>query len=62
MVEETVPAAEGTGNSGDFYTAAQNGYDLTNTLTGTTEISGSKIWTDNGRTERTEITLNLYAN
>ncbi|MDO4459911.1 MAG: Cna B-type domain-containing protein, partial [Clostridia bacterium] len=43
------------------YTTAQNGYDFTNTITGTTSVSGTKTWVDGNRTHtnKDEIVLTL---
>ncbi len=59
-VEESQP--EAVNGENDIYQMTQNGYDLTNTLTGTTRIRGTKVWRDNGWTDRGEIVLTLYAN
>ena len=59
-VEESQP--EAVNGENDTYQMTQNGYDLTNTLTGTTGIRGTKVWRDNGWTDRGEIVLTLYAN
>ena len=59
-VEESQP--EAVNGENDTYQMTQNGYDLTNTLTGTTGIRGTKVWRDNGWTDRGEIVLTIYAN
>ena len=47
------------------YVRTQDGNTITNTLTGTTEISGSKVWVDNSNaygTRPTALTVTLYQN
>ena len=63
-VKETIPTAGGD----DRYAASNEGtanadYELTNTLTGKTEVSVSKTWKDGSDTENTrpgEIVIQLY--
>lgn len=62
-VKETRAVPEGeAGKTGDTYKMTQEGYDFTNTLTGTTEVTGVKTWRDNGKTDRGSIELTLYRN
>ena len=62
-VEEIQAVPGGSaGEAGDTYEMSQDGFDFTNVLTGTTEVTGTKTWRDNGRTQRGPIVLTLYAN
>lgn len=62
-VKETQAVPEGeAGKARDTYEMTQEGYDFTNTLTGTTEVTGVKTWRDNGKTDRGSIELTLYRN
>lgn len=61
-VEETVPE---TGIDGDRYDSSQNGYDLTNKLTGSVDVPVTKIWTDGGDADHTRpeaLELVLFGN